>query len=321
MILIISSQTDPTTDYVIDYLLASKAEFFRIDGELIIEDINIKIDKNDKNKDIIELILSNKTTVNLLNFTSIWYRKGFINYQLKGNLPPQILSALNLERTTVLEFIFGYLEGMPTIGSFLYESSNTKLRFLRIARELGFIIPKTYITTNKNFFDFELGENFICKAICENYSVTFDDKFFSVGTIPCSTAKIKNLESNFNLMLLQENISKLYELRVFFINQDFFSMCIFSQQNIDTSVDSRNYSNQKIRRVPYQINNDLKQKLIKLNKSLGINTGSYDLIVTTDLEYIILELNHCGQFGYLSYYCNYNIENKISEALITLNNE
>jgi D-alanine-D-alanine ligase-like ATP-grasp enzyme len=51
-----------------------------------------------------------------------------------------------------------------------------------------------------------------------------------------------------------------------------------------------------------------------MNK-LDLNCGSIDMIVTPKNEYVFLEVNPVGQFGMVSYPCNYNLEKKIAEYL------
>lgn len=49
-----------------------------------------------------------------------------------------------------------------------------------------------------------------------------------------------------------------------------------------------------------------------------MNTGSIDIVVTKDKRYVFLEINHVGQFGWLSENCNYYIEKHIAQELINL---
>jgi glutathione synthase/RimK-type ligase-like ATP-grasp enzyme len=48
---------------------------------------------------------------------------------------------------------------------------------------------------------------------------------------------------------------------------------------------------------------------------LGLDSGSIDMIVSTEGKYIFLEVNPVGQFGMVSYPCNYYIERDIADYL------
>ncbi|WP_293933429.1 hypothetical protein [Sphingobacterium sp. UBA6645] len=47
-------------------------------------------------------------------------------------------------------------------------------------------------------------------------------------------------------------------------------------------------------------------------KGLGFNTGSIDLILTPDGDYVFLEINPEGQFGMVPHPCNYFLEREMA---------
>ena len=50
-------------------------------------------------------------------------------------------------------------------------------------------------------------------------------------------------------------------------------------------------------------------------KHLGLNTGSIDMIVTPEREYVFLEVNPAGNIEMVSKNCNYPIEQEIANFL------
>lgn len=46
-----------------------------------------------------------------------------------------------------------------------------------------------------------------------------------------------------------------------------------------------------------------------------MNSGSIDMIVTLNNNYVFLEVNPVGQFWQVSYLCNYYLEKKIAHYL------
>jgi len=46
-----------------------------------------------------------------------------------------------------------------------------------------------------------------------------------------------------------------------------------------------------------------------------LNSGSIDILVTPNNEYVFLEVNPVGQFGMVSQPCNYYLEKRIAERL------
>lgn len=60
---------------------------------------------------------------------------------------------------------------------------------------------------------------------------------------------IKTLPRIFNPIMVQRKIEKKYELRVFYLDEKFYSSVIFSQSNKKTMIDFRNYDNENPNRV------------------------------------------------------------------------
>ena len=112
---------------------------------------------------------------------------------------------------------------------------------------------------------------------------------------------------------LQSKIDKKFELRIFYIDDVFFSMAIFSQSDNKTTVDFRNYNFKKSNRnVPYKLPINIESSLRNLVKELNLKTCSIDMLVSKDEDYYFLEINPVGQFGMVSKPCNYYLEEQMS---------
>ncbi|MBK7652698.1 MAG: hypothetical protein IPJ20_20805 [Flammeovirgaceae bacterium] len=120
--------------------------------------------------------------------------------------------------------------------------------------------------------------------------------------------------------MVQRNIKKRYELRVFYFDSKFFSMVMFSQNEHQTSIDFRRYDfTNPTRWVPYKLPFQIEEKLDKLMRTLHLNSGSIDLIYGADLEYYFLEVNPVGQYAMVSDACNYYLDKLICDFLIKQN--
>jgi glutathione synthase/RimK-type ligase-like ATP-grasp enzyme len=116
--------------------------------------------------------------------------------------------------------------------------------------------------------------------------------------------------------LIQRKIDKKYEIRVFYLMGNMYSMAIMSQNKNETEIDFRNYQNQNPNRtLSYELPDEINKKIIKLMDVLKLNSGSIDFIYNTNNEYVFLEVNPVGQYGMVSYPCNYYIEKKIANYL------
>jgi D-alanine-D-alanine ligase-like ATP-grasp enzyme len=68
--------------------------------------------------------------------------------------------------------------------------------------------------------------------------------------------------------------------------------------------------------VPFSPPEDLKNKVSKFMNIMNLDTGSIDIIVRKDSQFVFLEVNPIGQFSDMSYNCNYFLEKKIVEKLL-----
>lgn len=244
---------------------------------------------------------------------SIWLRR--------GNFPTFHIAHLDLlkERKKLRNFIHFILERQfYCLGSLIREYEHNKLIDLFLADQCGLRIPEFYIVSSGNPI-LKTKENFneiiwITKAIGDVKEVDFKGyRFFGGFT---NQLDFDYCENEFP-SLIQEYIAKSFEIRSFFIENKFYSMAIFSQKNEKTKIDFRNYDIESPNRnIPFQLPHRIENKLKKLMNELKLNTGSIDLICSSEGEFVFLEVNPCGQFDWLSVDCNYYLEHHIAQILM-----
>jgi len=89
-----------------------------------------------------------------------------------------------------------------------------------------------------------------------------------------------------------------------------------SQESEKTMLDLKNYNIENPNRIlPYKIPIELENKLTNVMKMIGLKSGSIDLAVNTNGEYIFFEVNPVGQFEQVAIPCSYNLFRIISEIL------
>ena len=140
--------------------------------------------------------------------------------------------------------------------------------------------------------------------------------YMSLYTEEVSDSLLESLDEFFFPSYFQEKIEKKYELRVFYLEGEFYSMAIFSQNDSQTKVDFRKYNKVKPNRnVPFKLPLTIESKLQNLLEHYRLNTASLDIVVDKCGRYVFLEINPVGQFGMVSVPCNYYLEKKIAETL------
>ena len=187
-----------------------------------------------------------------------------------------------------------------------------------IAKSVGLDIPNSFIGNEKQevqLFANSLGA-LITKPLKTGENVLLDNKKYTLATEKCSDNDISNLLDKFFPSYLQECLDKAYELRVFYLDGKCYTMAIFSQLDEQTKIDFRRYNFKKPNRcVPFILPENIAFLIDKFMKTIDLNTGSIDIVVTKDGRYVFLEVNPVGQFGMVSFPCNYYLEEKVAEYL------
>ncbi len=310
---------------IIDWLDYFKTPWERISGEALID--NNFFYKINKDKTILKL---DESTIETDNISHVFYwRWGDFEPYIKSALSP-LNSLINcntyyslfdfIEREIYTSYIF--LTTLYNKAHWLSHPSTSipnKLKVLSLASELQLNIPDTIVTSSKKELQNFLAvyEEVIIKPLSDCPVIQSNGElFYMMYTTKIDSTELKNFPKKFLPSLFQELINKKFEIRSFYINKKFYSMAIFSQKNLKTKIDFRKYDRQLPNRtVPYQLPVEIENKLAKLMEILNLNTGSIDLLKDINGQYYFLEINPVGQFGMVSFPCNYFLEREIALAL------
>lgn len=317
MIFIISDNADLSSCEVIDWLSFSKENNYVLSNSMRV---------NFKKMDVFGEITFeiNDVLFNTKEIKSIWYRRGFIrlNTGAKINsISKEIDGILSLflkqEKKWLGNYLYYKLFSKKSLGNFNLMDVD-KIIVNEISKKNNLKIPNSYIVTNKKDLLSIVGDtnDFITKTIIpgldgdsENYEISgytelIDDEF------------LNKIPDNFAPSLIQEKIDKKFEIRTFFIEDNFYSMAIFSQNDKQTEVDFRHYNDElPNRKIPFKLPNEIEKKAQAVMKEIGLNCGSIDFIYGKDKKYYFLEVNPIGQYGMTSYPCNYYLDEKIAQFL------
>ena len=314
MILILSTEQDLSTTLVMEWLFSFGEVVLRINetDEISIEHISIS-------NDSIEICLNSKgITFQLNQIKSYWYRRGELTIsRIDSSVSAYVKKHLEGELITVVDYIHFALSKEKYLGSYFNNNQN-KLINLELARESGLMIPNSLISMKRsNIINFiNNNHNVITKAIRESVSHLSEKGYVQAYTSKIFKSNLSHYNEEVFPSLVQIEVKKLFELRIFFLDDTCYPMAIFSQQNEQTSIDFRKYSTERPNRcVPYQLPKEIEHKISTFMKAVRLNTGSIDMVVTPTLEYVFLEVNPIGQYGMTSFPCNYNLDFKIAEFL------
>jgi ATP-GRASP peptide maturase of grasp-with-spasm system len=259
----------------------------------------------DDTQDIIKEI----SKINVNDLSGYWYRRGDLTKPyLRNAINSEVQDYLNENDRKILEYFEYKMMSKKNLNSFFYSDLN-KLIILEMAKECGLLVPDYQLLQSTLSLE---KHKYIYKTVNKDGSI-FDFKAKSIFNI-LTQEYTESVNYEFSPTLVQKKIEKKYELRIFYINEIFFTMAILSQKNQATIIDSRAIGEQnKSRMVPFSLPADIEENLKKLMIKTSINCGVIDLIVTPENDYVFLEINPIGQFGLISYNCNYYIEKTIAK--------
>lgn len=311
MVLVISEMADISTDYFMEWTDYFSISVLRINDEQAINILSSFVLSNDGSQ--LSLRVADKT-ICLEEINAVWFRRGYIKHRYNIMLSDEckglnntIFKFLDNENRTLDEFILYSIEKKYTIGNQRNYNAN-KLIALSVASDVGFNIPKTLITRQSVDIRAALGSgSVVTKAIQDALAIEQDEVRFSPVVNKLSDAE---MNSEFYYSKFQVEIKKKYELRVFFIGEEFYTAAIFPTDKVNTKIVESEKKHPRV--IPFNLPTEFKKKLTQFNKIMRLNTGSFDIIIDEEDKFYFLEVNPVGQYDYVSKLCNYYLDKKIA---------
>lgn len=288
MILIITHKADFTADFVIDKLNTRGIKYYRFNCENL-NSTNYNFSLTDE----VEFSLGQKN-----NYRSVWFRRTMLP-DLPGELKQADRFFILQSYRSLLDNSFNLIDAKwLSSPENIYKSEN-KLYQLKTAKELGFNVPKTLVTNDRNAliaFFMNCNKNVIIKPIC-------------VGRIEAETEsqllfanklREEHLEniSQFDLTpcIFQEFIEKELDIRLTIVGEKIFSASVNSQTDSETKVDWRR---KKIKFEKFALPKNVEAQCLALTKKLGLSFGAIDIVKSKQGDYFFLEINPNGQWAWI----------------------
>lgn len=313
MILVISDEEDISTDYFMEWCHYMGMKAVRLNRwEAMNATDLIMIGNSDEQV----LFHTADVSFSLDDIEAVWFRRGYISHYAALQFDKESRFAFmnhyfKNENRTLNDFIIYKLKQKHSLNSQHHYNTN-KLIALDKAAEAGLLIPNTIVGRSKEKVFAAAGntpEKLITKSIQDALIIRHDGYRFSPGVHELNIRK-EFIPDRFYYSKFQQRIHKKYELRIFFLDQDYYAAAIFTKNRVNGKGINHDININRV--VPYILPDDIKGKLSALNKSLRLECGSIDMIVDEAGQYYFLEVNPVGQYDYLSKLCNYYLDYKIA---------
>jgi glutathione synthase/RimK-type ligase-like ATP-grasp enzyme len=220
-----------------------------------------------------------------------------------------------------------YLEGLYALTHCLWlpakpevdRLADNKLTQLAVARDIGFSIPDTLVTNRPgdalDFFQ-RHASSIISKSLVNMEVMVQDQPHVIVYTRPVHRRDLLQVDSVRHApVIFQAYVPKSIELRVTVVHEQALAASIASQDGRLTRHDWRHYDDHRVRYSRFDLPRDVKRMCISLVRRLGLGFGAIDLILTPDGEFVFLEINPNGQWGFVEMATGLPIGEAIADAL------
>ncbi len=309
MIILFSHNGDRNTNHLIDWLEHFGCIYERIN--LPDEDFhNISVTANDDFQIALTLKSGRKLKLSDIDFFFVRGRGFERNFSCSDSrFPSKVLDGFLKQEYSALVTTFYAQVNLKAIGCFAYSPKLNKLNQLNLALKVGLSIPPFAIDKCiSNKVHEVAGDKLIVKAIEKNLGIDHDEKIFVQRVQRLEKDKTKN---RFFPTFFQQEIIKDYEIRIFYLDGEFYSIKFGSES---VKVDMReNYSESWYE--PYELPKRIKIKITELMKGLSLISGSIDMLKSIDGTYYFLEVNPNGQYDWVSKYGGHNLHKRIAMYL------
>lgn len=348
LVLIISCFHEPNVTAVIKKLAERNVAWFRFNTETYPLINQISLYCSDQSK-FHAIVSDGDNTVDTREVTSIWYRR-FGDFLLNDGISGYEERFVRSECLALVQSVFTQMDCFSVNARSNENQANTKVYQLQIAKEVGLSVPQTLITNRpddvRSFFKSNSG-NVLFKPVSgaalgggpPRYSKEIQESYPGRFAIPPAApvddpdtanyavfAKILTPDHLDDIgrvvgcpVAFQEYIEKRLELRITVVGEAIFAAEIYSQEYEATKIDWRHLATvpdsmptHKVHDLPDEISS----KLLALMNRLGLVFGCIDMILTPEGEYVFLEINPSGQWGWVETLTGMPITDALTDMLI-----
>ncbi len=313
LVLVLTDQFDTHADVVVGKLIQQKLPFFRFN--LDVESLRrTKITFADEKW----TITTDSACLHSDDVTCVWCRRPFVELSLEEQQVIDVdFRIWKNEWNKTLLGLYNSLKDLPWLNPLrkAYKGEN-KYYQIQLAHQVGFLLPETLISNDKacltEFVRKHRGALFKLMAQDIYHIENVGFRGFYTNIITEDDLSAFN-EQDENPIVLQNYIEKQFEVRYTVVGSQHFVCRIDSQASPLAKFDWRRYDIPHTPHTGIQPPLDIQEKVSVFMKTLGLEFGALDFIVTPTNEWYFLEINCMGQWLWIEQLTNLPISDSIVE--------
>lgn len=311
MILCIThSQDFYNIDLFFEYLKSKNISFFRLNSDRLnhlqkisVNDFGFKITDESGN------------TISSEQITAVWHRKSW-QISLPEEMDEEYRRIFLKEYNSLRYNLFTAMEHVPWINPFENENKidGNKMLQLKIAGKNNLTVPKTVFSNDAGkitaFFHEDCNGKMVAKLHGALSKSMGGETLLSTQII--DGGSLEDIEDiAYCPMIFQPYLEKEYELRIVYLDGEFFTGKINNSENADWRITQGTYL-----WSAYELPEHIKLNLTLMMKEMGLYIGAIDMIRARDGNYYFLEVNPQGEWGMLQKELGFPIAQRIADHLI-----
>ena len=317
-ILIVTNTNDPTADFVINKFIDRGVPFLRLNTDTFLTDVSHRFSVGSGSSPYSMSITVDSRTINTDTVRGVWYRRPKEPVPSSSITDPEAIKFCTAEASYLLKCLYMLLDDRKWVSHPKAISyANVKLHQLEIARQLGFLVPKSICTNDPDTalkFIRETG-NVVIKPFKTNV-VDTEDGPAVIYTSRVGEDSLKELGAvRFAPHFFQEEIRKTKEYRVTIIGKEVFVTSINSQSDPNLLLDWRTSSDKPKQWSADTLPDEILKKCFAMIEVYDLNYGAFDFALTPDGDIIFFELNPNGQWAWQEDYLGLPMTNALIKAL------
>lgn len=191
-----------------------------------------------------------------------------------------------------------------------YRAEN-KIYQLKTAKKVGFLTPETYVANSLPCY-IEDGKDYIIKSLDTAFFHDNEVELFTYSTLTCGK-EIKRAALRSAPIIIQEYLENKTDIRVTVIGESLLAVSI-TKDGEGIIGDWRKLSKESLSYALLKLPPEVEMKILSLMRLLNLKYGGLDFALCNG-NYFFIEVNPTGEWGWLKYSTNQNIDVEIVNYL------
>ncbi|MEU7898591.1 hypothetical protein AB0B45_37740 [Nonomuraea sp. NPDC049152] len=259
-------------------------------------------------------------TIDLSRVTAVWRSRPSGPQAAGAVTDPSQRAHVKLQAEIMLDGVWSLLDARWLPGRRADElRAHNKIFHLARAIELGLSVPDTTYTNDPARLteEYESADGrLVAKQIAAERFQIDGVQHRAYTTVVTRRHLTSRHRVQHEPIILQPYVPKAVELRVIVVGEQVLAAEIDASASKTARDDWRHYDNDRVRYARHELPADVARRCARLVSDVGLTYAALDFIVTPGGEYVFLELNSNGAWGFVELWAGLPVSDAIADWLM-----